>query len=258
MAFALGFHTLAIGPEESIFGADRVAALSENDGQGFCPGAMLALADHALGAGVVRSNQGVSTSTIDLRMEWVAKPPLVGDIRAISHSLPPYNGIAFVKARLEGQGGVFAHARGAFAAGMLPGGESMTTKAQGLKWQRVEAPDFRSFAGIEWWDDRLVLPASAHVIGAVQLPAFHGGVIAGAMQIAAQDNALRWADDAVAVSMTMRFLRPAVALGPVVISCEPERIGKRMATLRGTARQDGRIVAAGEYVFWREATGSGR
>lgn len=251
LAYALGFHRLYTSEDKDIFGADSVSALSERDGNGLCGGAMLAFADHGLGARIVRANQGASTSTVDLRMEWFAMPTSTDGIRLHVSSLPPRNGITFATAQLVNGDGVFARASGAFASGVLPGGDTAERDARPDNWQRTERPDFRSFTGARWQGEQFSLPPLDHLIGAIELPAFHGGAVAAALHMAASDKAAHWHPDRVAVSMTMRFLRPAVALGSVDIDCQDERAGKRMATYRCHAAQNGRVVAVGEFVFWR-------
>lgn len=250
LAAALGFHTLSVSEERDRFGADRVSAISDNEGSGLCGAAMLAFADHALGARVVRANQGTSTSTVDLRAEWIADLPATGAIEAVARSLAPRNGIVFAEAQLIGTDGPFARVNGAFAAGVLPGGERQPFEAARDSWNLVERPDFHSFTEAEWQGDVFVLPHLPHLVGAKELPAFHGGAVAGALHLAASDRARAWTEDRLAVSMAMRFLRPALALQPVRIACEAERLGKRMATIRCRAEQNDRELAVAEFVFW--------
>lgn len=94
------------------------------------------------------------------------------------------------------------------------------------------------------------MPPLDHLVGAVELPAFHGGAVAGGLYLAAAERARDWRADGKAISMGLRFLRPALATQEVEISVTIERLGTRMATLRCQAEQGGRSVVVGETVFW--------
>ena len=253
MASRLGWKTLSVEPAQDTFSADRVPALSQAEGAGLSGGAMLAFIDHALGTRVVRVNRMRSTSTIEIRVEWTGELPSSGAVRAIARSHAPRNGVVFAHLILEGDGGPFARASGTFVAGALSNGADARLEPGPDDRRRSEDKDFRSFIGAEWRGERLVVPPSDHIVGVTEALAVHGGVIAGALHLAACDRATQWQVDHVPISMAMRFLRPATAQHDIQIACDAEQLGRRMATLRCTAWHIGRVVAVGEFIFWRDS-----
>lgn len=133
-------------------------------------------------------------------------------------------------------------------------------KASGDPGQVLAAIPYLQFLGMQVRRDPdgdgvlCVLPPNDSLIGNPRLPALHGGVVGAFLESTALIQLL-WAAETVprlpkTITLTIDYLRPA---GPVetVARAEVTRQGRRIATVRATAWQEGpdRPVAAANAHF---------
>jgi acyl-coenzyme A thioesterase PaaI-like protein len=218
-------------------------------------GAAIGLFDHALGAAVFDVVAPATlVSTIDLRVDWLhifaENCPLFA--RAIvTHHL---GDTVFVRAALDhgDPRSPLAEAVGQFH---IAPPIHLTNEQRPLPLSAFDPEstvNFEQFLDVSYVEDGLILPATDRVIGRPWIPAFHGGVIGATLELASVRRAHDWRPGSRAVSLAIRYLRPAIASEPLIISVAVERSGRSVATFVATARQATRIekiVARAECLF---------
>lgn len=216
-------------------------------------GAVLALVDQVVGTGVMAARgKRDAQATISLRLDWLA-PARLGTLRCTVHQAILNSGTAFLHGTIAivGEASPFAVATGQFALGANPGGSNAANLFEGEPplVPLADLPDFDSFLGLVPDGPDVIVPPLPRLIGHPGLPAFHGGIVAAALD----EAAARVARDAGAsrpVVSHATFLRPVVADRPLRLSAKIIRSGRSMAVVQVAAWQDdpSRIAALGEMI----------
>ena len=209
--------------------------------------ATLALLDHSCSAAVfLNLAQPALIATVDLRCELIGTPEPDAALLCTARTVSDAAGFAVVRASAvcEQSGRTVALASSAYAVGAHPGmsGHDEAPDA----WTRPlpdpgDHADFESMLGIEARDDRFVLPFRERLIGALSLPAVHGGVTAAALALAA----CRHADARVGgdqawrpLTVTVHYLR-AVRAEPTLIEAVLRKPGSASCMVGASASQAG-------------------
>lgn len=183
--------------------------------------AMLALLDHACSAAVYLALPRPSLiATVDLRCEFGGIPDIGADIvcEARTQHLDEHFAVVRASASSARTGTLLAWASSTYAVGAHPGmaGKKVDIHA----WSQpavASAPqqDFRSMLALSGERD-FELPFHERLVGAVTLPAVHGGATSAALTLAAMRTAQRAVEPASAwepLSVTVHFLRAVQARG---------------------------------------------
>ena len=215
-------------------------------------GAALVLADQATAGGVFASmRQPTPMMTLDLRLDWFA-PLEARTLICTVDDVTRDGDLAFVRARLIGDGRPLGAATARYLVGAMPGGEASMDQRTAIL-PDSEAASFAAYLAAEPSENGLTIVPRPEHVGA-PLPAFHGGVIAALLEatgVAALDPALRPLD------IETRFLAPARADRPLIAHVTPRRLGRRAATLDVAAYQDdpARPVAIARMLAISDAPG---
>lgn len=202
-------------------------------------GALFALADQLLGSAVVTAvGRWVPTATLNLRMDWLAEPAPHAGVIAVARRALQDGDIAHVECDLysEGSRQRIASAVSQFRVGVLPGGGGLeTASADSECVPTVTAANFEAYLGIVRSGSQYVLPPSPSLLGVPSIPSFHGGAIGAALDCAAQRFAAAMGCNR-PVTMTVNFVRPALAMNPLHIDVELVKAGRSVAFIRSAAR----------------------
>lgn len=220
-------------------------------------GAAFILADQVMAAGIFATlDRPVAMMTLDLRIDWFAAPPIVGQRLACTvESVVRSGPLALVRAMLAVDDITWAASTARFLIGAMPGGRDvgfdLTVDARGPS----TAADFVAAMALKTMDDGWLIDPDPAMVGARAVPAYHGGFVAGVLDhIAASgiDPAYAPAD------CEVRYLAAARADAPLRIVRRTLKTGKRAQTVEVDAVQDGATVATARALFLRDATGAAR
>ena len=223
------------------------SGVSERSGQTIDPLAVLSMIDHVCSASVYLALPAPSLiATIDLRVEFaIASIPSQAIVCEATTNFIDSN-FAFVRAiaKIEETGEVIAYASSTYAVGSHPGmaGKSVQESAW-LNSGKVaqQASTFLETIGLpSVGNGVLELQFAPHLIGAVTLPALHGGagasaVVLGAIELAKQSvlPARSWR----VLSVTISFLR-AVRASDLHIRASLRKTGKKSCVVSVEAHQE--------------------
>ncbi len=221
--------------------------------------AVMAVLDHVSGATVyaLLQDDPRPTATLDLRVAFQRPPPPGADIIFTSGPACMTDNVAFIAGRARTADGLeVATSSGAFIVGAHPGGAT-PDKGTDL-WQPARPFDtrdasrcasFDEFLGIVRHGQHVRMEFHDRLIGAVSLPALHGGTVAALLATAAGDLAAQ-AGASRMVAISIQYLRAGRAEATSA-SAEVERRGARSGVINAVARQahGARIVARAQATF---------
>ena len=221
--------------------------------------AIMAILDHVSGVTVYATLQDDPrpTATLDLRVAFQRPPSSGADIVVTSEPTCMTESVAFIAARARTADGIeVATSSGAFIVGAHPGGATPDKGAD--LWQPAREFDTRDAALCASFDEFLGIARHGHhvrmefhdrLIGAVSLPALHGGTVASILATAAGDLAAESGANRM-VAISIQYLRAGKAEATSA-SAEVERRGSRSGVINAVARQShgSRIVARAQATF---------
>ena len=222
--------------------------------------AIMALLDHACGAAVYASlKHPAPIATLDLRVAFQRAAPAATDIVVTAHTSHVTPTAAFVSAAAHaGAGAALATASATFIIGAAPGGERDTDVA--LPWKPARAFDVGDVASLDSFEEFLGLvrdgsymhmPFADRLIGAVMLPALHGGAVASLLASAAHSLAAAASGRSEHLaSISVQYLRAGRAEATTG-SAEFDKRGARSMVISCSAKQakGAREVARAQCVF---------
>lgn len=243
--------TLGFVWEGSEDGAARVrlafdAATATPDGRCIDPLVLLALLDHACSASVYLAlPRPALIATVDFRCEFTRATRPGADVfcRARTQFLDAHFAVVRAEAASPATGEVVAYASSTYAIGAHPGMARKEVAAEAwLKpgLARETHPSFRSLLGLQGMQDEFQLPFHERLVGAVSLPAVHGGATAAGLVLAAMRQASVSIEPAAAwqpLSVTVHYLR-AVQARPLHIRPALRKPGARSCVFGVTSHQD--------------------
>lgn len=233
--------------------ADRVArvllpfgpTVSHGEPAGIDPLALLALLDHACSAAVYLALPRPSLiATVDLRCELLQPVPPGADVvgTAQTEYLDDQFAIVRAEAACTRTGQRLALASATFAIGTHPGmaGRDIDPCA----WHRPPAPQehhagFRAMLGLQPHGSEWHLPFHPRLVGAVSLPAVHGGASFAALTLAALQFAERAVEPARRwrpLGLSANYLR-AVKADTLVIRPALRKAGPRSCVISASSHQ---------------------
>ena len=222
--------------------------------------AVMAILDHVSGATVyaVLQDEPRPTATLDLRVAFQRPPPPGADIIVTSDPTCIADSVAFIaaRARVADDGAEIATSSGAFIVGAHPGGAA-PDKGVDL-WQPARKFDtsdasrcasFDEFLGIARHGHHVRMEFHDRLIGAVSLPALHGGTVAAVLATAANDLAAQSGASRM-VAISIQYLRAGKS-EVTSAAAEVERRGSRSGVINAVARQShgSRILARAQATF---------
>lgn len=221
--------------------------------------AIMAILDHVSGVTVYATLQDDPrpTATLDLRVAFQRPPPPGADIIFTSEPTCMTDSVAFIAGRARTADGLeVATSSGAFIVGAHPGGATPDKGAD--LWQPARVFDtsdaarcvsFDEFLGIARHGHHVRMEFSDRLIGAVSLPALHGGTVAAVLATAANDLAAQSGASRM-VAISIQYLRAGKS-EVTSASAEVERRGSRSGVINAVARQShgSRIVARAQATF---------
>lgn len=214
-------------------GADRTAqvrlpmnrAVASPDGLRVDPLALLALIDHCCSAAVYLALPRPSLlATVDLRCEFAQRGEPGADVvcRATTQHLDDHFAVVRATAVSAATGECMAYASSTYAVGAHPGMAGKTAAPEAWLQAGIAREPHRSFRGmlaLQAEGPDFVLPFHERLVGAVSLPAVHGGATAAALTLAAATyagRAIEPAGDWFPLSVTVHYLR-AVQARPLTV-----------------------------------------
>ena len=221
--------------------------------------AIMAILDHACGAAMYAAlAEPVPIATLDLRVAFQRPVPDGADILVAARTAHIAGMSAFVEAQACAAGGgpVLATASGAFMVGAHPGGATGSDMPD--PWQPARPIEIGDLSQLDSFEEFLCLARHGrhvrmefadHLIGAVSLPALHGGAVAALLATAAAD--LAGTERATRlVAMTIQYLRAGRA-ETLTANAEWEKRGARSSVVAVVARQShgAREVARAQCTF---------
>ena len=221
--------------------------------------AIMAILDHACGAAMYAAlAEPVPIATLDLRVAFQRPVPEGADILVAARTTHIAGMSAFVEAQACAAGGgpVLATASGAFMVGAHPGGATGSDMPD--PWQPARPIEIGDLSQLDSFEEFLCLARHGrhvrmefadHLIGAVSLPAVHGGAVAALLATAAAD--LAGTERATRlVAMTMQYLRAGRA-ETLTANAEWDKRGARSSVVAVVARQShgAREVARAQCTF---------
>ena len=228
-------------------------------GQAVDERAIMAILDHACGAAMYAAlEEPVPVATLDLRVAFQRPVPAGSDIIVAARTTHIAGMSAFVEASACAAGGgpALVTASGAFMVGAHPGGATGSDMPD--PWQAARAIEIGDLSQLDSFDEFLCLARHGrHVrmefadrlIGAVSLPALHGGGVAALLATAAAD--LAGSERATRlVAMSIQYLRAGRA-ETLTASADWEKRGARSSVVAVVARQShgSREVARAQCTF---------
>lgn len=200
----------------------------------------------------------VPIATLDLRVAFQRPVPDGADILVAARTAHIAGMSAFVEAQACAAGGgpVLATASGAFMVGAHPGGATGSDMPD--PWQPARPIEIGDLSQLDSFEEFLCLARHGrhvrmefadHLIGAVSLPALHGGAVAALLATAAAD--LAGTERATRlVAMTIQYLRAGRA-ETLTANAEWEKRGARSSVVAVVARQShgAREVARAQCTF---------
>ena len=202
--------------------SEAVAAL---DGERVDSLALLALLDHSCSAAVYLALPRPSLlATVDLRCEFAHRAEPGADVicRASTHFLDDHFAVVRATAVSAASGECLAYASSTYAVGAHPGmaGKEVAAEAwlqPGIG--RKPQQSFRGMLALQAGTSDFILPFHDRLVGAISLPAVHGGATAAALALAAASHAERIIEPACSwdpLSVTVHYLR-AVQARPLTV-----------------------------------------
>ncbi|MEO8281523.1 MAG: acyl-CoA thioesterase domain-containing protein [Ideonella sp.] len=235
-------------------GADRTArvrlpmngAAASLDGLAVDPLALLALLDHSCSAAVYLALPRPSLiATIDLRCEFAHRSEPGADVICSATTQYLDENFALVRATaLSGTTGqCLVYSSSTYSIGAHPGMAGKQVSAEAWLQAGIRREPQQSFRGMlslyEEGSD-FVLPFHEQLIGAVSLPAVHGGATAASLALAAVTLAERTIDPASSwspLSVTVHYLR-AVKAHALTVRPVLRKPGARSCVVGASAFQD--------------------
>ncbi len=221
--------------------------------------AIMAMLDHACGAAMYAAlAEPVPIATLDLRVAFQRPVPEGADILVAARTTHIAGMTAFVEASACAAGGgpALVTASGAFMVGAHPGGATGSDMPD--PWQSARQIDIGDLSQLDSFEEFLCLARhgryvrmefSDRLIGAVSLPALHGGAVAALLATAAAD--LAGTERATRlVAITIQYLRAGRA-ETLTANAEWEKRGARSSVVAAVARQShgAREVARAQCTF---------
>ena len=221
--------------------------------------AIMAMLDHACGAAMYAAlEEPVPIATLDLRVAFQRPVPEGADIRVAARTTHIAGMTAFAEASACAAGGgpALVTASGAFMVGAHPGGATGSDMPD--PWQPARPIEIGDLSRIDSFDEFLCLARHGRhlrmefadrLIGAVSLPALHGGSVAALLATAAADLAGTERPTRL-VAITIQYLRAGRA-ETLTASAEGEKRGARSGVVAVLARQShgSREVARAQCTF---------
>ncbi len=221
--------------------------------------AIMAILDHACGAAMYAAlPEPLPIATLDLRVAFQRPVPDGADILIAARTTHIAGMSAFVEAQAcAADGGPpLLTASGAFMVGAHPGGATGSDMPD--PWQPARPIEIGDLSQLDSFEKFLCLARHGrhvrmefadHLIGAVSLPALHGGAVAALLATAAAD--LAGTERATRlVAMTIQYLRAGRA-ETLTANAEWEKRGSRSSVVAVVARQahGAREVARAQCTF---------
>jgi acyl-coenzyme A thioesterase PaaI-like protein len=196
------------------------AAAAAPGGHVIDPLALLALLDHGCSASVYLAlPRPALIATVDFRCEFAHPIEAGADVacRARTQFLDAHFAVVRAEAVSTTSGHVVAYTSSTYAIGAHPGMARKEVAAEA--WlqpgiAREPQRDFRSMLGLRGHQGEYQLPFHDRLVGAVSLPAVHGGATAAALVLAAMKEAEATIQPAAAwqpLSVTVHYLRAVQA-----------------------------------------------
>lgn len=235
-------------------------AVAAADGLAADPLAILALLDHTCSAAVYLALPRPSLiATVDLRCEFAAAPEPGEDVvcTALTQYLDRF-AIVRATATSTASGRPLAYASSAYAVGAHPGmkGKKVAPEAW-LKTGIVREvhEGFEQMLGLQPHDTNFCLPFHDRLVGAVSLPAVHGGATAAALALAACGHAATTVERSAIwspLTVSVHYLR-AVRAEPLWLQPVLRKPGAHSCVIGVTAAQSdaGKEVAHAECLLVR-------
>ena len=231
----------------------QLPAACEADGR-FSRGAALILADQALAAGVFATLPApMAMMTLDLRLDWHGELPVAADIGFATLRAVGEGAHCHVQGELLADGVVVATGSGRFLIGALPGGRVAERQASPVALPVSGAARFDDLLAMQADGDGWRIDSDLALVGALALPAYHGGFVAAALESACA----RLAPGHRAVDFDVRYLRPARADLPMRLVARPVRAGKLASVFDAEAWQGDVLVAVARALFSGAASQQG-
>ena len=222
--------------------------------------AIMALLDHACSSAIyARITHSPPIATLDLRVAFQRDAPPAADVIVTAHATHIAETVAFVSAAAHaGKGVALATCSATFFIGSAPGGEREGGAAGIAKPARdfdigdlSQIRSFEEFLGLARHGQHVRMEFADRLVGAVSLPALHGGAVASLLVSAARAATLAEpgrADRLAAI--TVQYLRAGRAEATTATAV-PEKRGARSAVLSVTAKQahGSRVVASAQCIF---------
>ena len=232
--------------------------VSDADSGGIDDRAIMALLDHACGASVYASLKSPAPiATLDLRVAFQRPAPAATDIIVTAHTSHVTPTAAFVSATAHaGAGAALATASATFIIGAAPGGERDVAApwkpAREFNVDDAESLDsFEAFLGLVREGPHLQMPFADRLIGAVMLPALHGGAVASLLASVAHGLAATASKRPERLaSISVQYLRAGRAEATTGSAAFDKR-GARSMVISASAKQanGAREVARAQCVF---------
>ncbi len=238
------------------------------------PRVVLGLIDHCCSSAIYATmTANAPIATLDLRIELIAAPPPGADLVCEARCPSLAGGIAFAEAVVHAGATSIARGNATFVVGAYPGQPSIT-RPDGRWAAHVGRdpgdpdawPHYDALLGAQAGESGVALPFADHLVGAVSLPALHGGVVAALLATAAthaMDGALA-ADPPRSRGVTAALPAPRLATLSVqylraaqsVTTVAEARIEKRgsasdFVSVRASQEDGSRVVALAQALFVR-------
>lgn len=206
--------------------------------------ALVAVADHCMGVAIYAAlDQKAPLATVDLKFERI-RPLADGDVFLRATAFVTGSQLAFVSAWVDhGDSAVpIGHISARFIIGAWPGGgASEFPPALKNEIDMAGIDNFAGFAGLPAGasaSSRFALAPLERTVGARAVPAFHGGVVAGALMTAATTMAHEMrGSDIIRVNSAFDYLRVALATAPLDVHAECVSSGRKTMRIKATAHQ---------------------
>ncbi len=229
--------------------------------------AIMALLDHACSSAIyARITRSPPIATLDLRVAFQRDAPAAADAIVTAHATHITETVAFVSAAAHagegaahaGEGAALATCSATFFIGSSPGGEREGGAAGIGKPARdfdigdlSRVRSFEEFLGLARHGSHVRMEFADRLVGAVSLPALHGGAVASLLVSAGRTAALAEPGRAGRLAaITVQYLRAGRAEATTATAVAEKR-GARSAVLSVTAKQahGSRVVATAQCIF---------
>ncbi len=231
--------------------------------------AVMAVLDHVSSSGVfAQMQEAVPIATLDLRVAFQHAAPPGSDVLFTAKATHVADTVAFVNATAQaGDGTPLATSSATFILGSSPGGDreggaaGMWKPARGFDVGNVDAlGSFDEFLGLSRHGQHVRMEFADRLVGAVSLPALHGGMVASLLASAARTAAASEPGQVNRLAtISVQYLRAGRAEATSALGTFVKR-GARSAVLSVTARQahGSREVAHAQCIFVTPDDGGSR